>query len=177
MAVSGSALERARRVKLMVFDVDGVLTDGTLWYGASGEVLKGFHVGDGSGMKMLLESGVQVALLSGRRSAAVAARAAELGIEHVVQGVDDKRPLFDQLLERFGLSAGEAGYMGDDVIDLPVLAQCGFACAPCDAAERIRSRVHYVTTAKAGRGAAREVCELIMEAQQTLESALRAYLP
>jgi 3-deoxy-D-manno-octulosonate 8-phosphate phosphatase (KDO 8-P phosphatase) len=170
------ALERARRVRLMVFDVDGVLTDGTLWYDASGEVLKAFHVGDGSGIRMLIESGVQVALLSGRRSAAVATRAAELGIRDVLQGIDEKRPAFEELLARLGLPAEQAGYMGDDVIDLPVLARCGFACAPSEAARWVQSRVHYVTAAQAGRGAVREVCELIMQAQETLEPALRAFL-
>lgn len=173
---AAAALERARRVKLMLFDVDGVLTDGRLWYGPAGELLKAFHVADGHGVKMLIESGVQVALLTGRSSPAVAMRAAELGIAHVLQGVGDKRRGFEDLLARLGLQAELAGYMGDDVVDLPVLARCGFACAPREAAARVRSRVHYVAAAPAGAGAAREVCELIMQAQDTLEDALRSYL-
>lgn len=175
-SAAAAALEPARRVKLMVFDVDGVLTDGTLWYGPSGEALKAFHVSDGHGIRMLIESGVRVALLTGRKSAAVATRAAELGIENVMQGVDDKRRLFDELLATLALRAEQAGYMGDDVVDLPVLSRCGFACAPREAAELVRSRVHYVTTASGGRGAVREVCDLIMQAQKTLETVLRSYL-
>ena len=170
------ALQRARRIKLMIFDVDGVLTDGRLWYGASGEELKVFHSFDGHGLKMLAASGVPCALLSGRRSAAVAARAAELGIGHVLQGIDDKRKEYRLLLERAGLAAEETGFMGDELVDLPVLTRCGFACAPREAPEAVRSRVHYVATAAAGHGAAREVCELVMRAQGTLERALEGYL-
>ena len=173
---SPDALERARRVRLMVFDVDGVLTDGRLWYGPQGEELKVFHSLDGHGVKMLQEGGVPAALLSGRSSAAVARRAAELGVTHVLQGIADKRPALDALLARLGLEPREAGYMGDDLPDLPVLAHCGFACAPREAPEAVRARVHYVATAPAGRGAAREVCELVMRAQRTLEKALQSYL-
>jgi 3-deoxy-D-manno-octulosonate 8-phosphate phosphatase (KDO 8-P phosphatase) len=170
------ALERARRVRLMIFDVDGVLTDGRLWYGPSGEELKVFHSFDGHGLKMLAGSGVTCALLSGRRSAAVAARAAELGIQHVLQGIEEKHKEFEILLERLRLSPMETGYMGDELVDLPVLTRCGFACAPREAPQAVRSRVHYVPSARAGRGAAREVCEFVMRAQDRLEGALRAYL-
>jgi len=170
------ALERARRIRLMIFDVDGVLTDGTLWYGPSGEEWKRFHAFDGHGIKMLAAGGVACALLSGRRSAAVATRAAELGIADVLQGIDDKLAAFEQLLRRKNLKSDQAGFMGDELVDLPVLARCGLACAPREAPEAVRSRVHYVAQAPAGRGAAREVCELIMRAQGTLEPALRAYL-
>jgi len=170
------ALERARRIRLMVFDVDGVLTDGRLWYGPSGEELKVFHSFDGHGLKMLAASGVPCALLSGRRSAAVAARAAELGIAHVLQGSEDKQREFEVLLEYLSLSAVEAGYMGDELVDLPVLTRCGFACAPREAPEAVRARVHYIASTRAGRGAAREVCEFVMQAQDRLEPALRRYL-
>src|SRR5688500_292838 len=112
------ALERARRIRLMIFDVDGVLTDGRLWYGPSGEELKAFHSFDGHGLKMLAASGVPCALLSGRRSAAVSARAAELGIAHVLQGSEDKQREYEVLLERLRLSPAEAGYMGDELVDL-----------------------------------------------------------
>jgi 3-deoxy-D-manno-octulosonate 8-phosphate phosphatase (KDO 8-P phosphatase) len=174
--VSLDVLERARRIRLMVFDVDGVLTDGTLWFGAAGEEVKAFHSYDGHGLKMLAASGVPCALLSGRRSNAVAARAAELGLEHVLQGVDDKRGSFETLLVRFGLKPEQSGYMGDELVDLPVLTRCGFACAPREAPEAVRARVHYVAAAPAGRGAAREVCEFVMRAQGTLDSALERYL-
>jgi 3-deoxy-D-manno-octulosonate 8-phosphate phosphatase (KDO 8-P phosphatase) len=160
----------------MIFDVDGVLTDGTLWYGPGGEELKAFHAFDGHGMKMLAASGVACALLSGRRSAAVTARAAELGIAHVLQGVERKRDGFEALRAQLGLKVEHAGYMGDELVDLPVLTRCGFACAPAQAPEAVRRRVHYVAAAPAGRGAAREVCELVMQAQGSLERALQEYL-
>ena len=170
------ALERARRIRLMIFDVDGVLTDGRLWYGPAGEELKVFHSFDGHGLKMLAGSGVPCALLSGRRSAAVAARAAELGIAHVFQGIEDKVSTYREMLQRQGLQPEETGFMGDELVDLPVLTRCGFACAPHEAPEAVRGRVHYVAAAAAGRGAAREVCEFVMRAQDRLEPALRSYL-
>jgi 3-deoxy-D-manno-octulosonate 8-phosphate phosphatase (KDO 8-P phosphatase) len=173
---SPDALERARRVKLMIFDVDGVLTDGTLWYGASGETLKAFHSFDGHGMKMLAASGVPCALLSGRRSEAVAARAAELRITRVFQGVDDKLSVFREMLRKENLQPDAAGFMGDELVDLPVLTRCGFACAPREAPEAVRMRAHYVCSVAAGSGAAREVCDYVMRAQGTLEPALQEYL-
>jgi len=170
------ALERARRVRLMIFDVDGVLTDGRLWYGAGGEEVKVFHSFDGHGMKMLAASGVACAVLSGRRSGAVAARCGELGVAHVLQGIDDKLSAFEKLRTRLALSAQDCGFMGDELVDLPVLAHCGFACAPPEAREQVLARVHYVAEAGAGRGAAREVCEFVMRAQGTLERALQGGL-
>jgi 3-deoxy-D-manno-octulosonate 8-phosphate phosphatase (KDO 8-P phosphatase) len=171
-----AALERAKRVRLMLFDVDGVLTDGRLWYGPSGEALKAFHVLDGHGIKMLTQSGVAVALLSGRSSPAVAQRAAELGIAHVLQGIDDKLAAFGPLAARLGLSVEQAGFMGDEVTDLPLLRRCALACAPREAHELVLRHAHYVARAPAGGGAAREVCEFLMRAQGTLEAALDRYL-
>ena len=173
---SAEALERARGVRLMIFDVDGVLTDGTLLYGPAGEELKAFSAHDGHGLKMLAASGVACALLSGRRSAAVTRRAAELGIKDVLQGIEDKLAVFQKITREKGLTFESTGYMGDELVDLPVLTRCGFACAPREAPEAVRARVHYVATAPAGRGAAREVCELVMRAQRTLEKALQSYL-
>jgi 3-deoxy-D-manno-octulosonate 8-phosphate phosphatase (KDO 8-P phosphatase) len=170
------ALDRARGVRLMIFDVDGVLTDGTLLYGPQGEELKAFSAHDGHGLKMLGESGVACALLSGRRSAAVAKRAAELGLRHVLQGIDDKLPALEELLRTEGLGLESTGYMGDELVDLPVLTRCRFACAPREAPDAVRSRVHYVTKAPAGRGAVREVCELVMRAQDSYQRALGKYL-
>jgi 3-deoxy-D-manno-octulosonate 8-phosphate phosphatase (KDO 8-P phosphatase) len=174
--VAPGALERARRVKFMVFDVDGVLTDGNLWFGPSGEEIKAFHSFDGLGIKMLAENGVRVALLSGRSSPAVAARAAELGIEHVLQGIHEKRSAYDALLKSLGLAREETAAMGDDLVDLPVLIRCGFAATVHEAPEEVRRRVHYVSSSPAGRGAAREVCEFILRAQGKLEGALEEYL-
>jgi 3-deoxy-D-manno-octulosonate 8-phosphate phosphatase (KDO 8-P phosphatase) len=160
----------------MIFDVDGVLTDGTLLYGPGGEELKRFSAHDGHGLKMLAASGVACALLSGRRSAAVATRAAELGIETVFQAVEDKLEVFEQLIAQQRLTVQQTGYMGDELVDLPVLTRCGFACAPREAPEAVRTRVYYVAEAAAGRGAVREVCELLMRAQSTFERTLRKYL-
>ena len=156
----------------MIFDVDGVLTDGTLFYGPQGEELKAFSAHDGHGLKMLADSGVACALLSGRRSPAVAKRAAELGIERVLQGIEDKLPAAKQL----GFPLEQIGFMGDELVDLPVLTRCRFACAPHEAPEAVRSRVHYVANAPAGRGAVREVCELILRAQDSYERTVGKYL-
>jgi 3-deoxy-D-manno-octulosonate 8-phosphate phosphatase (KDO 8-P phosphatase) len=169
-------LQRAKRVRLMLFDVDGVLTDGKLWYGPQGEALKAFHVLDGHGIKMLVETGTIVGLLSGRSSPAVSQRASELGIAHVLQGVDDKRAAFEALAAKLGVAPGEAGFMGDEVVDLPVLRRCGFACAPAGAHESVRASAHYVTGALAGAGAAREACDFVLRAQGRLDSVLSRYL-
>ncbi|HEX5611309.1 MAG TPA: HAD hydrolase family protein [Burkholderiales bacterium] len=177
MTIAASdALERARRVRLMAFDVDGVLTDGRLWYGPAGETMKAFHVQDGLAIKMLAGAGIATAIITSRRSEAVAIRAAELDIAHVLQGVEDKYGAFRRLLEQLALDPLQAGYMGDDLPDLPVLRRCGLACAPKEAVEPVRRHAHYVTHASAGAGAAREVCEFVLQAQGRLESTLAAYL-
>jgi len=175
-AESPDALARAKRVRMMLFDVDGVLTDGKLWYGPSGETLKAFGAIDGHGIRQLMESGVAVGLLSGRSFPAVTVRAAELGIPHVLQGIDDKHAAFEALCARLGIPAHEAGFMGDDVVDLPVLRRCGFACAPPGAHELVRSHVQYVARAPAGAGAVREICDLLMRSQGTLQAAQARYL-
>ena len=160
----------------MLFDVDGVLTDGTLLYGPAGEELKAFSAHDGHGLKMLAASGVACGLLSGRSSPAVTRRAAELGIQIVLQGIEDKRAVFEELLNKQGLQPSQTGFMGDELVDLPVLTRCGFACAPHEAPEAVRSRVQYVASAPAGRGAVREVCELLMRAQGKFDKATGKYL-
>jgi 3-deoxy-D-manno-octulosonate 8-phosphate phosphatase (KDO 8-P phosphatase) len=163
--LASDAAARARRIRLVIFDVDGVLTDGRLWYGAKGDVMKAFHAFDGHGIKLLQYAGLVTALLSGRRSPAVTARARELGIKHVLQGIDDKRAAFERMLKRLKMKADDAAYMGDDLVDLPVLERCGFACAPREAPRDVRARVHAVPTAGAGLGAVREVCDYILQAQ------------
>jgi 3-deoxy-D-manno-octulosonate 8-phosphate phosphatase (KDO 8-P phosphatase) len=169
------ALDRARRVKLMVFDVDGVLTDGRLWYASDGREHKAFHAFDGHGIKMLSESGVRCAILSGRKSPTVAKRAKEMGLALVRQGIADKRDEFGRMLKRLRVDASAAGYMGDDLVDVPVLRRAGFACAPREAPEVVRHCVHYVPSAAAGGGAVRELCEYIMRSQGTLERLVREY--
>ena len=169
-------MARAKRVRLMFFDVDGVLTDGRLWYGPLGEALKSFSALDGHGMKLAMQAGIAIALLSGRSSPAVTVRAAELGIPHVLQGIDDKLAAFDLLRTTLGIATDETGFAGDELVDLPVLRRCGFACAPREAHELVRSHVHYVTHAPAGGGAGREICDLLMKAQGSLDAALARYL-
>ena len=160
----------------MIFDVDGVLTDGRVYFSDSGEELKAFHVRDGHGIRMLMQSGVRVALLSGRSSGAVAHRARNLGIAHVLQGVADKHAGFEELLAQVGLQAGQCGYMGDEVVDVPVMRRCALAVAPPEAPGLVRGHAHHVCGSAAGAGAAREACELVMRAQGTLDAALAAWL-
>ena len=171
-----TAMERAKQVKLMVFDVDGVLTDGGLRYGSDGEVLKTFNVLDGHGIKLLQQSGVKTAIISARQSPIVAKRGADLGISIVLQGVHDKRSAFETLLAEMGLTAQECGFMGDDVIDLPVMTRVVFAASVPNGHEEVRSRAHYVAQAGGGLGAVREVCDFILRAQNNYESALAPYL-
>jgi 3-deoxy-D-manno-octulosonate 8-phosphate phosphatase (KDO 8-P phosphatase) len=167
---------RAARVRLMIFDVDGVLTDGSLQFGPDGEVIKTFNVLDGHGIKMLQNSGVTTAIISARQSPIVTRRASDLGITHVQQGVHDKRVAFEQLLKQCNLVSDVCGFIGDDVIDLPILSQVGFAVSVPGGHPEVLSRVHYVTKAAGGRGAAREVCDLILRAQGNYEAALAPYL-
>src|SRR5471030_1444625 len=170
------ALRRAKDLKLMIFDVDGVMTDGTLYYSERGEELKAFNVQDGHGIKMLKQYGVEVALITARHSHAVALRAANLGIAHLYQGVEDKRAAYAALLEQLGLAAEHSGYMGDDLLDLPLITRCGFAATVAAAPEAVRKRAHYVARAGGGHGAVREVCEFILRAQGMLEHAIGAHL-
>lgn len=171
-----NVVERAARVRLMIFDVDGILTDGSLHYGPQGELIKTFNVLDGHGIKLLQQSGVATAIISARKSDIVARRAGDLGIAHVQQGVHDKRTAFGQLLEYTGITPEACGFVGDDVIDLPILTRVGFAASVPNAHPEVRARVHYVTQAPGGRGAARELCDFILRAQGNYEAALAPYL-
>lgn len=171
-----TAMERARQVKLMVFDVDGVLTDGGLRYGNDGEIIKTFNVLDGHGIKLLQQSGVKTAIISARQSPVVAKRAADLGISTVLQGVHDKRLAFETLIAEMGLTAQDCGFMGDDVIDLPIMTRVVFAASVPNGHEEVRSRAHYVAQAGGGLGAVREVCDFILRAQDNYQAALAPYL-
>jgi 3-deoxy-D-manno-octulosonate 8-phosphate phosphatase (KDO 8-P phosphatase) len=170
------ALKRAKGLKLMIFDVDGVLTDGTLYYSERGEELKAFNSQDGHGIKMLKQYGVEVALITARSSRAVELRAANLGITHLYQGVEDKRGAYAALLAQLGFAAEQSGYMGDDLLDLPLITRCGFAATVPAAPQALWSRAHYVTRAPGGHGAVREVCDFILRAQNALERAISAHL-
>jgi 3-deoxy-D-manno-octulosonate 8-phosphate phosphatase (KDO 8-P phosphatase) len=156
---------RARRVRLAIFDVDGVMTDGTLYIGDSGEAFKAFNILDGHGIKMLQAAGVATAIISGRTSQAVARRAAELGIEHVKQGSADKAADFERLAATLGLDAADCAFVGDDLPDLAVMRRCGLAVAVANAVDGVKQAAHHVTQASGGRGAVREFCELVLRAQ------------
>ena len=169
------AMRRARQVKILIFDVDGVLTDGSLFYGDDGQEYKAFNSRDGHGIKMLKASGVETGIITGRTSNVVMHRAKNLGIARIFQGADDKLHVYERLLAETGLKPEETAYMGDDVVDLPVLNRCGLAITVPDAATGVAERAHYVTQAHAGRGAAREACELIMRAQGTWAAQMALY--
>ena len=170
------AIARAAQVRLMIFDVDGILTDGSLHYGPNGELIKTFNVLDGHGIKLLQQSGVATAIISARKSDIGARRAADLGIQHLFQGVHDKLAAFQQLLEQTGIASQHCGFIGDDVIDLPILLRAGFAASVPNAHPEVRARVHHVTQASGGHGAARELCDFILRAQGNYEAALAPYL-
>jgi 3-deoxy-D-manno-octulosonate 8-phosphate phosphatase (KDO 8-P phosphatase) len=170
--VAPSVIERARRVRLMVFDVDGVLTDGRLWYGEHGEVMKGFHALDGHGLRLLREGGIEVALMTGREGPIVARRAAELGLALVSQGVRDKGRAIIQLAQERGLELSEVGYMGDDIIDMAALQRVGFAASVPTAPPYVQQIVHWVSQRAGGSGGARECCDVVLAAQGRLGALL-----
>jgi 3-deoxy-D-manno-octulosonate 8-phosphate phosphatase (KDO 8-P phosphatase) len=168
--------DRAARIRLILFDVDGVLTDGTLLLHADGSESKVFDIKDGTGIVWAQRIGLTVGFLSARSSAATAQRAAQLGITLVHQGVSSKLETYEQIADSLMLEEDEVAYMGDDILDLPVLARVGLATAPADASEDVRNRVHWVAQAKGGAGAARELIELILRAQGRWETVLASYL-
>lgn len=170
------ARQRAAQVRMMIFDVDGILTDGSLYFGPEGEIIKSFNVLDGHGIKLLQQSGVVTAIISARQSAIVTRRATDLGIVHVQQGIHDKRRAFEQLLEQTAIPMDACGFVGDDVIDLPILTRVGFAASVPNGHPEVRQRVDYVTQASGGRGAVREICDFILRAQGNYEAALAPYL-
>ena len=158
-------LERACRVRLLVLDVDGVLTDGGLYYGAGGESLQRFHVHDGAGIKAVMEAGIAVAVISARRAPAVSARMAELGVEAVMQGEEDKLEALLGLVEKLEFGLESVACIGDDTADVPMMRQAGFAIAVADARRPAVEVCHYRTSARGGHGAVREVCDMLLLAR------------
>lgn len=169
-------LERAARIKALVLDVDGVLTDGRLYFDNQGNEFKAFCSRDGLGMRLLQQNGVVLALITGRQSQIVANRAANLGIKHVYQGRDDKLEAFHELLAATGIGAPEVCYAGDDWVDIPVLDRAGLAVTVADADAVVKRRVHFVTSRPGGRGAVREICDLILAARGLDQQALDGIL-
>ncbi|KRW57467.1 KdsC family phosphatase [Pseudomonas sp. TTU2014-080ASC] len=169
-------LQRGKNIKLAVFDVDGVLTDGKLYFLVDGSEFKTFNTLDGHGIKMLINSGVRTAIITGRTTPVVERRAKNLGIQHLYQGREDKLVVLDELLSELGLDYDQVAYLGDDLPDLPVIRRVGLGMAVANADGFVRQHAHGTTQARGGEGAAREFCELIMKAQGTLEAAQSAYL-
>ncbi len=169
-------MARAAQIRLVIFDVDGVLTDGSLYFGDDGLEYKAFNAKDGLGMKMLQNSGVEVAIITARKSHVVALRMESLGIKHFYQGRQQKLPAFEELRDKLNLTNEQIAYVGDDIVDLSVMTRVGLAVAVGDAHTRVQQQAHWQTRLPGGRGAAREVCDLLMESQGTLESAIEQYL-
>lgn len=171
-----ACLPKAAPLKILLLDVDGVLTDGTILYTHSGTELKAFNTKDGLGISLLREAGVEVGLITARTSEAVTRRAQDLKLVHVYQGVRKKVEIFEQIVAELSLKREEIGYMGDDWLDLPLLTRVGFAATVADAVPEVLNVAHYVTKRAGGRGAVREVCDLIIAAKGKQESLLSKYI-
>ena len=167
--------ERLKNIKLLILDVDGVMTDGRIIFDSNGVESKFFNVKDGHGIKMAQRSGIEFGIISGRQSQVVANRAAELGIAHVYQKALDKLSPYLDILEKTGLDDSQVAFMGDDVIDIPVLRRVGFAAAPADAVEEVLPHVHFITKNRGGWGAVREVCDLLIKGQGAWETITARY--
>lgn len=167
---------RLKNIKLLILDVDGVMTDGGLTIGDDGQEYKTFHSHDGLGMKLLKATGVSLAIITGRTSNVVKKRAESTGVAHFYQGAEDKLVAFHDLMKASSLEPEQCAFMGDDVVDLPPMLQCGLAIAVPDSPALLLEHVHYVTTKAGGRGAVREVCEMIMQAQGTFDGQMSQFL-
>ncbi|MFA5985252.1 MAG: 3-deoxy-manno-octulosonate-8-phosphatase KdsC [Methylococcaceae bacterium] len=174
--IDSAVLAKAKKLKLLILDVDGVLTDGKLFFDGEGNEYKAFHARDGHGIKLLRNAGVEVAVISGRKSASVALRMQSLGVELIYQGYEDKRIAFDNLMAQLGLLPEQAAHVGDDLIDLPVMVRAGLAFAVNDAVAEVKQYADYCTNLSGGTGAVREVCDLILYAQGHSEQILANYL-
>ena len=168
--------DKARQLKLLILDVDGVLTDGRLFFDDHNREYKFFHARDGHGIKLLRQSGVEVAVISGRKSDSVAQRMQSLGIEYIYQGQEDKTLAFEELISKLSIRPEQAAHMGDDVLDLPIMKRAGLAIAVQDAHFAVKDYADYCSQLPGGAGAVREVCDAIMRAQGTLNAVIEQYL-
>ena len=169
-------LKKAKQIELVIFDIDGVLTDGSLYMGDDGQEYKAFNSKDGHGIRMLLDGGVDIAIITGRQSEVVKHRASDLGITRIYQGKREKLPAFLELLEETKLKPEQVAYVGDDVVDLPVMSQVGLAIGVQDSHDFVKKHAHWLTNAAGGRGAGREVCEMILQAKGKLDDMLETYI-
>jgi 3-deoxy-D-manno-octulosonate 8-phosphate phosphatase (KDO 8-P phosphatase) len=167
---------KAANIKLVIFDVDGVLTDGSLFYGDDGQEYKAFNSRDGHGMKMLQETGVQIGIITGRTSEVVLHRMKNLQVQHIYQGRLEKLPAFEELIGKLGIAPEHVAYVGDDVVDLPIMIRVGLAITVPGAHDLAKQHAHWITAKSAGAGAARDVCEMIMKAQGTYDAMIAKYL-
>lgn len=171
-----SASEKAKSIRLLILDVDGVLTTGAIYYCSNGTEFKGFHIHDGMGIKLLQKVGIEIAIITAKQSETVVKRAADLEIKHLYLGYNDKLPAYEDLKQKLKLSDQEIAYMGDDLPDLPILRRVNFAITVPNAPSIVQQHVDLITKHKPGKGAVREACEFILEAQNKLQSVLQSYL-
>jgi len=172
---SSQVWEKARLIRLLLLDVDGVLTDGRIFFSAKGEAFKAFHVRDGHGIKMAQRAGIEVAFLSGRRSDAAFHRARDLGVTRFYEGLRDKVAVLEELCTALNLNFSEVAAVSDDLVDLPLLARVGLAVAVADAAPEVAAAAHWITSAPGGAGAVREVCDLLLKAQGQWDQVISAW--
>ncbi len=176
MMSATALLQAAHQIKLFIMDVDGVLTDGRIFIRDNGEEIKAFHTLDGHGLKMLHRHGIQTAIITGRDAPSVGIRVQQLGIQHYFKGITDKRSCYQQLLQQLELGEQQCAYIGDDVVDLPVMKHCGLAVAVPNAHALVLQHADYVTRASGGAGAVREVCDLLLDAHGFLAAEMAEYL-
>jgi 3-deoxy-D-manno-octulosonate 8-phosphate phosphatase (KDO 8-P phosphatase) len=169
-------IEKAKKLKLLILDVDGVLTDGRLFFDSQGTEYKCFHARDGHGIKLLKQSGVAIAVISGRKSNSVAIRMKNLGVDYVYQGHEDKVAAFNEIIQALSIKPEQAAHVGDDLIDLPIMPRVGLSIAVNDANFAVKEYADWCTETPGGLGAVREVCDFIMQAQGTFEDVLQSYL-
>ncbi|MBF6057230.1 MULTISPECIES: KdsC family phosphatase [Thiomicrorhabdus] len=169
-------IDKAKKIKLLILDIDGVMTDNKLIYSDQGIELKAFYTRDGHGMVMLQRSGIEIAIITGRKSPLIDKRMRDLKVKHVYQGVPDKLPSFQDLVSRLGLELDEIAYIGDDILDLPILMRVGLSATPADGDPEVQSRVDHISTFNGGHGCVREMCELLMKSQDSWQQHMDFYL-